>query len=425
MSNANYNLEEQLRQDRKLDNARRRKRRLRRFFPLLLLLLLLFAAVLFLFLSGNHAPSQETITTEAPVLGSSVATLSFVGDISLDEAIIENFRAGAGYDFTPLFQRIVPRLAMADLTLGNLEGNVIGTYEAADHCYPPALLQALYAAGFDILQTSNSYTIQNGITGLTATKQAIQAAGMDALGTWISQEDRSENGVLIREVNGIRIAFLSFTKGMNNLRLPTGSEYCVNLLYSDYDTNYSKIASSAIAEVVEEARMQRPDVIIAMVHWGSEYDKQVADSQEEIAELLFDNGVNLIIGSHSHYVGPMELKDKKISSYGGNLVAYSLGDFVSVSDSSSARNGCVLSVTIQKDGDDIRITDLTYVPTYSAAPSESLEISTYEVLDTLNAISFYKQGYYDRVSDKLYEQLVSALDKMKEQTGMPDNIAEK
>ena len=65
------------------------------------------------------------------------------------------------------------------------------------------------------------------------------------------------------------------------------------------------------------------------------------------------------------------------------------------------------------------------MPTYSAAPSESLEIRDCEVLDTLGAISFYKQGYYDRVSDKLYEQLVSALEEMKKQTGMPDNLAQK
>ena len=209
MPNSNFNLEEQLRQDRRLGNTRRRKRRLRLLLPLLLVILLTVTAVYLLF-SGND--KQEPVhTTEAPTIVSSTVSLSFVGDISLDKAAIDSFRTESGYDFTDLFRRIVPRLAPADLTIGNLEGNVTNAGDTADHCYPPALLQALYAAGFDILQTSNSFTIQNGITGLTATKQAIQAAGMDALGTWVSQEDREENGVLIREVNGIRIAFLSFT----------------------------------------------------------------------------------------------------------------------------------------------------------------------------------------------------------------------
>lgn len=421
MPYSHYNLEEQLRMDRRVENAKRRKRRMRRLYPLLLILLLL--SILFFFLSNREAGEPET-TTEPPALGSSSATLCFVGDISLDEAMMESFRTQSGYDFSPLFQRILPRLAPADLAVGNLEGNVSASGELGDHLYPPALLNALYAVGFDVLQTSNSYSIQNGITGLTATKQAIRAAGMDSLGTWSSEQDRSENGVLVKDVNGIKIAFLAFTKGMNNLRLPVGAEYCVNLLYSDYDTNYSEIASTAIEQAVAEARLQNPDLIVAMVHWGSEYDREVTESQEEIAELLFQNGVNLIVGAHSHYVGAMELKDKNLRSAGGSFVAYSLGDFVSVADSDSARNGCILSVRIQKDGSDVRITELRYVPTYSAAPSEELEIRDYAVLDTLGAISFYKEGYYDRVSDALYEELVSALEDMKEQTGLPDNMAE-
>ncbi len=412
-------LEEQLRQDRRLGKARRRKRRLKRLIPLLLLLLL--AVGLYFLLRGPQEKTPTEPETVAP--DSAVATLSFVGDISLDDAMLQRFRTEAGYDFSPLLKRVVPRLASADLTIGNLEGNIVDAGSVSAHNYPAELLRDLYNAGFDLLQTANSYSIQNGITGLTATKQAIEAAGMQALGTWSSQEDRSEHGVLLLEVNGLRIAFLAFTKGMNNLRLPAGADYCVNLLYSDYDTNYSKIARGAITAAVEDAWSLNPDLVVAMLHWGSEYDQDLADSQKEIAELLFDSGVTLIVGSHSHYVGPMELKSRSISSPAGGFIAYSLGDFVSMADVSSARNGCILSVTVVKDQDGTRITGLEYAPTYSAAPSTNLDIEDYEVLDTLDAISFYRNGYYDRVSEALYERLVSAVERMREQTGQPDRIA--
>ena len=408
-------LEEQLRQDRRLGKARRRKRRLRKLLPVFLLLIAAVGIFLVIRFTG-HEEETEVLSTLAP--GSSVVTLNFVGDISLDETMLKGFQKGSDYDFTPLLRRIIPRLAAADLTVGNLEGNVSRTGVAADHSYPPVLLRDLYAAGFDILQTANSYSIQNGITGLVDTKQAIRDAGMDALGTWVSEEDRQENHVLIREINGMRIAFLAFTKGMNNLRLPTGTDYCVDLLYTDYDTNYSKIARSAISSAVEEAKLWQPDLIVAMLHWGSEYDKEITDSQKEIAELLFDSGVNLIVGSHSHYVGSMELKNRNVTYSGGSFIAYSLGDFVSTADTSTARSGCVLSVTICKDEDGVRITDLGYSPTYSSAPSEDLGTEAYEILDTQDAISFYKNGYYDRVSDKLYEKLVAAVEKMQEQTGL-------
>ena len=408
-------LEEQLRQDRRLGKARRRKRLLRKLLPVFILLILGAGIFLLVHFSGEE---EETEPSQTLAPGSSVVTLNFVGDISLDEPMLKHFQTGSDYDFTPLLQRIIPRLASADLTIGNLEGNVSKSGDPSDNVYPPALLRDLYAAGFDVLQTANSYSIQNGIAGLTETKQAIQEAGMDALGTWVSEEDRRENYVLIREVNGMRIAFLAFTKGMNNLRLPTGTDYCVDLLYTDYDTNYTKVARAAISSAVEEAKLWEPDLIVAMVHWGSEYDKEIADSQKEIAKLLFENGVNLIVGSHSHFVGEMELKNRNVMQSGGNFIAYSLGDFISTADTSSARNGCVLSVTICKDEDGIRITDLHYSPTYSAAPNEDLGTRSYEILDTLDAISFYKNGYYDRVSDKLYEKLLAAVEKMKEQTGL-------
>lgn len=412
-------LEEQLRQDRRLGKARRRKRRLRRLIPVLLLAILLAGLILLIYSKTR----EEEAPTETLAPDTLTATINFVGDISLDDDMLAAFRAENGYDFSPLFRRIVPRLISADLTVGNLEGNITPADSVGAHNYPSALLSALYGAGFDILQTSNSYSIQNGITGLSATKQAIESAGMDALGTWSSENDREENGVLIREVNGIRIAFLAFTKGVNNLRLPAGAEYCVNLLYTDYDTNYSKIDRSAISAAVEEARLCQPDLIIAMVHWGSEYDRETADSQKEIAKLLFSSGVNLIIGSHSHNVGEMELRSRNITPMGGSFIAYSLGDFLSTADNSASRNGCVLSVTILKDGDGVRIHDLQYAPTYSAAPSQDLGTDYYEILDTLDAIAFYQDGYYDRVSDKLFDKLQSAVEKMREQTGLPDAIS--
>ena len=407
-------LEDQLRQDRKRSNAQRRRRRLKRILPPLLLVCVLLGV----WLSQRKPPQTEpTAETVLPAPGTAAASINFVGDINLDQTMMSSFLSGGDYDFSPLFRRLTPRLSAADLTVGNFEGTLVEAGSVADHAYPPALLTALYGAGFDILQTANSYSIQNGISGLKATKQGILEAGFDTLGTWTSAEDRAENGVLIREVNGIRFAFLAFTKGLNNLRLPQGTEYCVNLLYKDYDTNHTELDRASIQAAVEQARACSPDVIIALVHWGSEYEQSVAQSQKDAAKLLFESGVHVIIGSHSHFVGPMELRNREISS-GGNFIAYSLGDFVSVADDSTAHNGCVLSLDFQKQGSSVTIRQAQYTPTYSAVPSEELGTTGYELLDTMDAIRFYEDGYYDRVSEQLYTQLVSSVEKMQEQTGL-------
>ena len=409
----NINLEEQLREDRRLAATHRRRKRMKWLIPLSCFLMATVAVLVVMIRSFRENRAEPT-ETEPPAEASAV--LAFVGDISMDEAAVNAFRTPDGYDFSACFRRVMPQLLAADLTLGNLEGNISDT--PSDHTYPPALLDTLYASGFDVLQTANSYSIQNGITGLIQTKQAIESAGMDALGTYGNEEEWEESGgVLVREVNGIRFAFIGFTKGVNSLRLPDGAGSCVNLLYTDYDTNFSVIARSDILAVLERARALEPDVIVALLHWGSEYSEEITSSQKEIASLLFSNGVSLIVGSHSHYVGPMESGRGSIFGSASTFIAYGLGDFLSAADTTAARNGCILSVRFDKKGDDIRLTTVNYTPTFSAAPDEDLGTTSYEVVDSLDAISFYESGYYDRVPSALYEKLKTYVERMKEQTG--------
>ena len=411
----NINLEEQLRQDRRLAAIHRRKKRMRWLIPLVCFLIAT-SMVLFVMIRSYRENHTETEPETTEPLAEAYAELAFVGDIAMNQAAVQAFRTDGSYDFSSCFRWVMPQLMAADLTVGNLEGNISG--EASDYNYPPEFLDTLYDCGFDILQTANSFSIQNGITGLAQTKQAIEEAGMDALGTYGTQEEWEESGgVLIREVNGIRFAFIGFTKGVNSLRLPEGSEHCVNLLYSDYDTKFSVIAKADILSVVEHAKLLQPDVIVAMLHWGSEYSEEITASQKEIASLLFSNGVSLIVGSHSHYVGPMENERSTLFHTGSGFIAYSLGDFLSTADTSTARNGCILNVRFEKKGDEIRISSVSYTPTFSAAPDKSLDITAYEVLDTLDAISFYEAGYYDRISPDLYSKLLSAVERLKEQTG--------
>ena len=412
-------LEEQLQQDKRLAAAHRRRRRMRWSIPLGILLLLILAGITYLVVRAIRRPDAAEDDTP-PVVDASV-TIAFVGDISMDEEALNFFRAGTGYDFSPCFRHVTAELTGCDLAVGNLEGNITDSDSVGSYQYPPALLDALYQAGFDILQTANSYSIQNGITGLVRTKQAVEAAGMATVGTCASQAEWDETGgVLIRDVNGIRFAFIAFTKSMNNLRLPEGAEYSVNLLYDDYDTNYKTIAKTDILNVINRAKARQPDVIIALVHWGSEYTEEISDSQRQIANLLQENGVTLIIGSHSHYVGPIEQVNAPEFAGGKGLVAYGLGDFLSAADTTTARNGCILRVCFEKHGNQVQLASVSYSPTYSVMPSERLETDSYEILDSLQAVSLYRQNYYDSISAPLYEMLVSAISRMGEQTGAPE-----
>lgn len=410
-------LEEELRQDQRREAARRRRKRLPWLIPLSLLLIVLGVGLFFLLrdLKKQTPADAETETPE-----NNPVTIAFVGDIALTGTAQKSFYGSAGYDFSPCFRWVTAELRAADLAVGNLEGNISDS--VSDFNYPPALLKSLYDAGFDILQTANSFSVVNGISGLAQTKSAIIAAGLDPVGTCSTKEEFDQTGgVVVRDVSGIRFAFLAFTKGMEgNLRVPEEADWSVNLLFAD--ELYKKINQDGIIAAINRAKAQKPDVIVALVHWGSEYDEEISESQKDIADLMLENGVSLVVGSHSHYVGPVERNGAFISPTGSTLVAYSLGDFVSAADSTDARAGCILNVRFQKEEGRIRMTNVSCSATYSSEPSQQLECEKWEILDVRQAIAFYQERYYNAVSTPMYELLTTTLSQTKTRIGIPDLI---
>lgn len=407
------NLDEQLRRDRRIETRAKLKKRLEWIIPLGFFSALLIIGLIYLFqkLGSNKSDYQKIdYASLSPV------TVLFAGDISPSPEAVKSYQIGRGYDFSACFRSVMAQTLSADLAVANLEGNISDSADKAN--YPPALLNSLSSIGFDILQTGNSYSIQNGITGLKRTRSEIENAGMQSVGTCISKEEYDQTGgIIIKEVNGIRFAFLAFTKGMvDDMHIPEEAAWCVNLLYSD-DVTYSKIASDSIANTVKRAKAMNPDVIVALVHWGSEYNDEITESQRKIADLLCKNGASLIIGTHSHYVGPIVQMKNESSPTGSTLIAYGLGDFVSSADTEVARSGCILNVQFKRTEERVILSNVQYTPVYSTEPSEALECNSWEVLDCLQAVKFYEENYYDRVSEPIYDLLLKVISHMKDQTG--------
>lgn len=350
------------------------------------------------------------------------ATICAGGDVSLSEEQLEScLQSNGEYDLYPLFSGIAQTVSSADFSVCNLEGNLTrGPSAPQSYLYPYELASALGKTGFDLIQTANSRTIQNGISAIGDTKAAAAAAGLNTLGSYESLQEQQEQGVLIREINGIRFAFVAFTKGLNNMRLPDGYEYSVDLLYTDYDTSYQKIDTEAITKKMDTAKKEDPDFIIALLHWGSENEIGVSKMQENITQLLIDNDVDVIIGSHSHYVGKME--KRTVSARGKSkrevFIAYDLGDLLTVSERSRAQYGCLLNLTFEKDSTTggKKLSLISYTPTYCQSPSETLKTNGYAVLDILDALQLREQKYYDSISEELANHLQEILEQLKSQT---------
>ncbi len=380
-------------------------------------------ALILLSLSLFLCSCGTTATEESKPVGISTATVSAVGDIFLTEDMLRDARTLSGiHDFMPLFNNIVIQTAKADLTIGTLEGTFANTDNGS---YPDSLAEALAHCGFDILQTANSYSVYQGLSGLIRTKSIIEEQGLHALGTFRTQEEHDAEKVLIKEINGIRFAFIGITKGFSGMGLPADSEFCVNLLYEDYATDYEEVDRAGIRSLVESAIAMKPDFIIASLHWGSENISGISTSQEEITDLLVNAGVDVIIGSHSHRLEKIERRIIEVENRPNRecIIAYGLGDFCTTVPGET-NTSIILNLEFTKDHDtgEHSISGLNYVPV-STVDNGTKYPTRYEVVPTQDAIRLYENNYYLRIDDNAYSTIVEDVADL-EETLFPPTEAE-
>lgn len=379
----------------------RRKRSVKK--PLLIAGALLLCAIGFFVAVLWQKSNADDSTSDAPPPPDKVIHVVAGGNINVTDEGVAAGQTQSGYDYAPIFKDVLPVLASGDLTILNFEGLVSGTdYGTETKSAPKELLHALKNAGVDVLQTANSYSVFDGLRGLTSTMQNIQSAGMTPLGTYANKADFEQSGgYIIWEIQGIKIAMMAFTKGMvENGGLPT--ENCVNLLYTDYQTTYQKVDTEGITKIVRNAAAHAPDVMIALVHWGGEQSNQINKTQKKICTLLHDEGVDVIIGTHPRSVQKMELEPIT-----GKFVAWSLGDLYGTAESGYS---VLLDLEITQNGatGKTKVTGFDYIPVYQEKQNDG----TMRLLRIKEAISGYENRYLDRVSEETYKAMKTALSQL-------------
>lgn len=328
------------------------------------------------------------------------------GDLNITNSVVHSGLSATGYDFTRAFQDVAPLLTEADCTVLNLEGNISGEPYGSETASAPAqILLALRNAGVDLVQSANSYSIYNGLIGLNSTLTAIRNAGLEPLGAYVSNaEFNSKKGYTIMDIQGIRVAFVAFTKGLGGMGLPMGSEKCVNILYEDYDEAYKKVNEQAITSILKAAASEKPDLTVAMLHWGSEGSDEITKTQNYIVSLMKKNGVDVIIGSHPHLLHKVEYDKSE-----GTLIAYSLGDFYGNAAIGGSNYSIILDIEVTKDNNlgTTKVTGFSFTPIYTVTENECDGYR--RVVRIKEAMYAYEQNYVDKVTADCYSQMSYSL----------------
>ncbi len=311
------------------------------------------------------------------------------------------------YDFSYVFDDIKKYTDVSDVTITNLETSFAGAERGYSNYptfnSPDSLATALRDIGVDIITTAGNHCLDMGFSGLCRTIDVLNENGIEHLGTYKSEDEH--NQLFIKDINGLKVAFLNYTYGTNGIPVPSGKEFCVNL-----------IDESLIKKHIDFAKEQSADVIIACMHWGIEYRTTASEDQENLANFLFENGVDVIIGNHPHVIEPFEVKEVTMpdGSVKNCFVAYALGNFTADQNAINTRDSIILNLTITKKADgSISIDDLNYIPIYMYK-NPSLSIKRFKLIDLEKSISDYENGLVSSISASQYSLFKKELSQIKQ-----------
>ena len=251
------------------------------------------------------------------------------------------------YDFHENFDYVKPWLKQADLVIGDFEGTVNKDHYLAGYPLfnaPGEVMDAIKDAGYQVLDLAHNHILDSQIEGVFSTADAIEKAGMTPIGIY-THEPREKAPIVIKEVNGIKVALLAYSYGFNGIE-----EY---ISKEDYDNHLSDLNEDKMKAEIERAEKEA-DITVIMPQMGIEYQLEPTEEQKQLYHKMIDWGADIIFGGHPHVVEPAETVEKDGDK---KLIIYSMGNFISnqrietMQDEENAKwteRGVLMDVTIKK-----------------------------------------------------------------------------
>ena len=345
------------------------------------------------------------------------ARISAVGDILCQMDMIDDAKIDDGYDFSHMFTGISKFVKNSDIAIGTLETNFVdGKYSGVGKYNSPIeFLKAVKDSGIGLVSLAHNHVLDYGYQGLETTISKIKEQNVEITGIK-NKVDESNESTLdeektkeqensnftgnIKEINGIKVAFLGYTYGLSNENEIT-----------DEEKKSANIYSEELAQKDIEYAKQNSNYIIAIMHWGDVNSSEISEYQRNITSFLVENGVDMILGSHPSVVEPMEIIQ---TEEGKNvLVAYSLGNYISTLKYANADVELILNIQIAKssDSDKAILQKVDYTPIYVLDNGTKAE-NRFELTDMKKLAQDYANGDTSRISRKTYDSIISKLEKL-------------
>lgn len=284
--------------------------------------------------------------------------------------------AGESYSFDYCYEHLAPFYSQYDINWINQE--TLCTRELEPSTYPcfstPAeCAEALYRAGIRVYSLSNNHTYDKGAAGIAATLRFWASMPEDVVTTGLWQGESDYGNIPIHTVNGITVAYLSYTEHTNGIK--QSASMTANVIY----TSQTDVIERQVKRAAELA-----DFVVVGTHWGTENSHTINDAQRTLAQQLADWGADVIIGTHPHVIQDAQW----LTAADGRRVftAYSLGNIISTQSKPDQLIGAILTFelkkTTQPDGTvELEVLTPLLTPTVTHYDAGKANVRTYLLSD--------------------------------------------
>ena len=337
---------------------------------------------------------------------SSVRTARVVanGDILIHDALYYTAKKEDGsYDFNPFFEYVKPWIEGADLAIGDFEGTIsdrspLGGYPLFNA--PVQIADTMKEVGYDVVDLAHNHILDTGLYGLKYTDKVFKDRGLDTVGVHADKK-RSEDRILIKEVNGIKIAILAYAYGYNGMD--------ANLTAEDRTNHLSDLDEEKMKEEIQRAEKEA-DVTVVMPQMGVEYKLEPTEEQKALYHKMIEWGADVVFGGHPHVIEPAETVEKDGDK---KFIIYSMGNFVSNQRMERMENkwperGLLMDVTFEKANDKTTVKTVKAHPTlvYSKLNGRNINgipLYDYKIMVLEDFINGGKLR--DKLDDKMKEKV--------------------
>jgi len=325
------------------------------------------------------------------------------------------------YDFHENFEYVKPWLKQADLVIGDFEGTISPSHYLAGYPLfnaPGEVMDAIKDAGYQVLDLAHNHILDSQIEGVFSTADAIEKAGMTPIGVY-THEPRDKAPIVIKEVNGIKVALLAYSYGFNGIE-----EY---ISKEDYDNHLADLNEDKMKAEIERAEKEA-DITVIMPQMGIEYQLEPTEEQKQLYHKMIDWGADIIFGGHPHVVEPAETVEKDGDK---KLIIYSMGNFISnqrietMQDEENAKwteRGVLMDVTIKKKAGKTTIETAEAHPTWvNRTPKGTYSPDGYPLFlyQTYILEDFIEGGKYrSQLDEDTKERIDTAYKEMNEHVGL-------